>query len=179
MKEMSKKTIEELKKKGWKDEDIARADMTIGERRKKDKSGTMPYMDKAVFWTMFFLIITGNIIISILMIPFLLVLNLPFLDLIIIILGVSFGFLFNFLITDIRHVPFKHHIFAGIVIPILAVINFFIMTNMANTLADYLEVSNVRQNPYVISIIYMIGFIAPYLIFRILEYKKSKTLVFD
>lgn len=176
MRELKKETVTELKKKGWNDEEIMKADRIIVERMQKDKSGTTTYMNKAVFWTMFFIMIIGNFIISILMIPFLLVLNLTFLDFIIVVLGVSFGFLFNFLITDIRHVPFKHHLFAGTVIPIVAVLNFFFMTSMANSLANYLQVSNVRQDPYTISIIYMIAFIAPYLVDRIREYYEEKSL---
>lgn len=163
----------DLKRKGWSKEDISKAEKIINERVKKDKSGTLPYANRSVFWTMFFVIIIGNIIISILMIPFLLVLNLPFLDFIIIVLGLSFGFLFNFLITDIRHITFKHHLIAGIIIPLVAIVNFFFMTTIANNLNDYLEVSNIRQNPYTISIIYMVAFILPYLFFRIVEYLKK------
>ena len=57
-----------------------------------------PFFSQIVFWSAILVIVIGNLIMSIALIPFLTVLNKWFLDMIIIVLGLVMGILFNFLI---------------------------------------------------------------------------------
>jgi hypothetical protein len=81
----------------------------------------------------------------------------------IVVIAVAFGILFTFMI-NLAHISRKHHAIAGTIIPIIAIINFVLITYLANTMNDVLKLTEVRQNPATIGAIYVIAFIAPFLI---------------
>lgn len=165
---MKKTTITRLKKRGWSEQEIAKAKEIIKARRKHDKSASIVHANRLLFWTAFIVIIIGNLLISIFIVPFLIMLNKPGVNLIIVVLGIAFGLLFNFIITDIEYLTKKHHYTAGIIIPIIAIINFFLITRFANKFSELLGIG-IRQDPYTISIVYVIAFIAPFVIDRLLK----------
>ena len=160
---MEKKTVKQLKTKGWSEEDIIKAQEIIEARHRMDKSRSIPTANRIVFWTIFVVIILANFLVSLTLIPFLLVLNKTGLDFIIVVIGLGFGLLFSFL-TNISNVDRKHHIIAGIAIPIIALLNFLLMAYLANVMNSFLKLTEVRQNPVTISAVYVIAFIAPFLI---------------
>ncbi|MBW2981654.1 hypothetical protein KY343_02125 [Candidatus Woesearchaeota archaeon] len=173
---MKKRNIRKLKEKGWSEEDIRKTEEIIERRRREDKSRTFISMNRVLYWSAIVVIVLGNFIISIFLIPFLLVLKKLSLDIIIVTIAFAFGLLFNLLITDIEHVEKKHHLFALIMIPLIALINFVIMVNVANSLGKAMNLSFVRENPYFISLLYIVAFILPYLYTLIIkkEYKEWK-----
>lgn len=132
----------------------------------KKKESVKKIMSKIVYWLALLVTIIGNLIISAALIPFLIVMKDVQLYLIIIILGIAFGLLFDLLLRDIENIDFKHHVIAAIFIPGMAIVNLFIITNLANRLIEVLEVANVKHNPIMISIVYIIAFMIPYLISR-------------
>lgn len=160
---MKRKTIETLKKRGWSIEDIEKAEQIIESRYRMDKSRSIPTSNKIVFWTIFVVIIIANFLISLTLIPFLLVLNKTGLDFIIVVIGVTFGIIFTFMM-NLAHISRRHHVTAGIIIPIVAIINFVLITYLANVMNSVLQLTEVRQSPAVIGAIYVIAFIAPFLI---------------
>jgi hypothetical protein len=160
---MRKETIKQLKKKGWSGKDIKKADEIIKARLCNDKSRTVLFSNKVVFWAVIFLMILGNFILSMAIVPFLLVINKLTLDILIIIIGLAFGALFDTVVVDMRTVDRKHQLIAGLVIPIVALINISLMTQAANSLNNLLRFSAIRQDPYTISILYVIAFILPFL----------------
>ena len=109
------------------------------------------------------IIIAGNFIVSIVLVPFLLVLNSYILFALVIILGGTIGFLYNFLITDIGHLEKKHHVFAGIVIPLVAVLNLGVVVYATNRFISQLEVAN-QHNPWVVSVVFAAAVILPAII---------------
>jgi len=173
---MKKKEIRRLKEKGWPEEDIKKAADIIERRRREDKSRTYTSMNRVIYWSAIVVIVLGNFIISMFLIPFLLVLKKLSLDIVIVTIAFAFGLLFNLLVTDIEHVERKHHLFAVIMIPLIALINFIIMVNVADSLAEAMNLSVVRENPYFISALYVGAFILPYLYTLIIkkEYKEWK-----
>lgn len=124
-------------------------------------------MSKIVYWLALLVTIVGNLIISAALIPFLIVLKDIQIYLIIAILAIAFGLLFDLLLRDIEHLDFRHHIIAVIFIPGMAILNLFIITNLSNRLIEILEVVNIKHDPIRISIIYAIIFMIPYIISRI------------
>ena len=160
---MKKETIKRLKRKGWSEEDIRKTQKIIEERMLHDKSRSLIFSNKVVFWAVIFVIILGNFIISMLFIPFLLLLNKIALDITIIVIGLAFGALFNLVVVDIRYIEKKHHLIAGLTIPVLAFINLSFMVKATNALNEVLRLSTARENPITISIIYVIAFMIPFL----------------
>jgi len=159
-----------LLEKGWTEEDINRA-VQIIESAKEKKSNAIKIIDSIVYWVVLLVTIVGNLILSIILIPFLLTLSHFQLYLIITIIAVTFGFLFDLLIRDIENLEQKHYIMAGIFIPSLAIINVFFMVRFANYLTRIMRFSNIQHNPLIVGIVYTFAFIMPYLINKLFIHK--------
>lgn len=156
---------EKLKKKGWTKKEIDKT-LKIINRAKENKHPAIKFLDKTVYWIALVVAIIGNFIISIALIPFLLALK-PFqLYLTIITIGIAIGLLFELLIRSITHLEAEHHLFFGFYIPIIAIINVFIITIIANNLEDVLMIENVH-NPLVVSVVYGVAFIIPYAVYHL------------
>lgn len=164
---MRKELQEELKRKGWTEEEISDTRNAIDRKEIEDKSRAMHHMDKLVFWISFLVIIFGNLIISIFLIPFLLVFDVIVLDILVIILALSFGSLFTLLIDSMRNLRKRHHIFAATIIPSSSVVLMFIIVNATNNIGEFIGFTTVREDPIMISILYAIAFVTPYLFYLI------------
>ena len=159
---MRRKKKEELLAKGWQQQEVEKAEQILEHDEKHDV-----FFSKMVFWSALVVIIFANIIVSLVLIPFLVTLDNVFLYAIIVVLAATVGFLFNFLITDIEHLEKKHNIWAGILVPILALANVIIMVLVSNRLIDSLNIKLKHHNPLLISITFAVAFILPYIIDRI------------
>ena len=158
MEEIKNKLVEE----GWKKRDINKT-IRIIEKAKENKHPKIKLLDKTVYWFSLLIAIVGNLIISISLIPVLLALKGQQLYFIIIVLGISFGLLFELLIRTVENLKSKHHLFLGIIIPIIAVINFIIVSNNTKRL---IGIEN-PQNSLITGAVYAIAFILPYISYQI------------
>ena len=154
-----------LEQKGWSKKDISK---TVGiiEQAKANKHPKIKILDKLVFWASLAVAIIGNFIISISLIPILLALNNLPLYIVLITLGVAFGLLFELLIRTIEHLEAKHHIFLGIMMPIIAIINVIIIVTFSNNLEKVINIQN-PHSPLLVGVIYAFAFILPYLIYQL------------
>lgn len=155
---------ERLREKGWSLEEINNAlDIINSEEKKKKHFVFKQSSNRVLYWMSILVLITINILVSAVLIPFLVVLKGFALYLIIILIALVFGLVFNFLISDIEYLEKKHHVFAAILIPLIAVINLFLIVNVSNKLSSIFKI-NIQTNPITISIIYVIVFLLPYLL---------------
>ncbi len=150
-----------LRGKGWTQKEIDHA-LAILDESKKHKPKITLILDKLVYWVALVLAIVGNIILSVVLIPFLLVLTSIQLYIFVVVLAGSFGLLFSQLLKDIEGLDTRHHVIAGIFIPCLALINIYVMVNLANYLDKVFKLSKLDHNPVLISIVYVVFFILPY-----------------
>lgn len=134
--------------------------------KKREDRETNKIMNRVVYWTALLVAMIGNLVLSAALIPFIIVLNSIQLYIIVAVLALSFGMLFNLLLKDIENVDRKHHIIAGIFIPGLAIVNIFVITNLANHLIEIFKIENSPQNPYIISLVYVLAFLIPFFINR-------------
>ncbi|MBR9690285.1 hypothetical protein GOV08_01235 [Candidatus Woesearchaeota archaeon] len=152
---------EKLEEKGWEPEFIDKA-IDVFEKDSEDRGQIITKLDKIVYWIAMFIAITGNFIISVILIPFLVTItNKVALGVIIFAISLSFGFLFNVLLKDIEALDMEHHIIAGIFIPALALINIFVITNVSNHFIKLLNIQS-QHSPFVIGAVYIIGFLTPF-----------------
>ena len=158
----------DLLKKGFSKKD-AKKTIDIIQKAEERKSPKIKFLDSIIYWFILIVAIIGNLIISILLIPFLLAFKTLPLYLIIFILAVMFGFLFSQLIKDIENLERKHHIIAWAFIPALAVINTYYMTSFANHLTETLKLPLTQHSPLLISVTYVFAFILPYIINSLIE----------
>lgn len=166
---MNDDLYQRLKAKGWTKADIKKAVKIINQAKEK-KPKKIQILDAVIYWFVLIIAIVGNLVISIALVPFLLEFKHLFLYIIIIILALVFGFFFDLLIRDIESLEQKHVIIAGVFIPALAVINVFYITNFSNYVSFTLNLGNVH-NPFIISVIYVLAFSSPYLVYRIVNKK--------
>lgn len=152
-----------LKEKGWTKKEIVKA-MRIIEDAKKNKSKPIIFLDKVVYWFALILAIVGNLFLSVVLIPFLMVLNSVQSYFFIITISFSFGFLFSSILKDIDGLDKRHHVIAGIFIPCLALINVYVMVDLANYIDEALGITVFHHNPIIVSIVYALFFVIPYLL---------------
>lgn len=148
-----------LKQKGWNEREIAKAERLVNVPRPHDT-----HFSKIVFWSALVVIIFANFIASLVLIPFLIVFHDVLLYSIIILLAGSIGFLYKLLITDIGHLEQKHHIWASIIIPLIAAANMIVVVLVANQFIAEVEDASALQNPWLIAATFSIVLIIPYLL---------------
>lgn len=158
----------DLLKKGFSKKEALKT-ISIIQKAREIKSPKVKFLDAVIYWVLLIVAIIGNMVIAIILIPFLLAFKRIPLYFIIIILAAMFGFLFDQLIRDIENLENKHLITAWIFIPALAIINTYYMTSFANHLTQTLKLPLTLHSPILISVIYVFAFILPYTIHNILE----------
>ncbi len=161
-----------LRKKGWNEQEILKAEKILEREEHHDV-----FFSKIVFWSALIVIIFANLVVSLILIPFLIVLKQGVLYSVIVLLAGTIGFLYNFLITDIGHLKRKHHVLAGIIVPSLALANFIIMVVVANQFIANLPVENQPHDPWIIGIIFAATFILPYLLGKMRMIRKKRKAV--
>lgn len=151
----------ELLNKGWTFDELKRAERIVEERQAHSV-----FFSKIVFWSALLVIIFGNILVSLVLIPFLIALEGFVLYGMVVLLAIIIGYLYNFLITDIAHLEQKHHIMASILVPIIAIANLLVMVGVSNKLADSIHIG-VQHNPWVVAIVFAVTFIMPSIVHRV------------
>ncbi|MHA1911438.1 MAG: hypothetical protein ACTSYA_07065 [Candidatus Kariarchaeaceae archaeon] len=169
---MKQSRKDELLEKGWLDEEVKHAEEVLEKEEKHDA-----HFSKIVFWSAIIVIIFGNLIISFALVPYMIVLFDWLVYIVIIMLAGAVGFLYNLLITDIGHLERKHHLLAGIIVPVLALSNFLITVFISNDIIQNLEVKNPLHNAWLIGLVFGLAFITPYLGNRLRIYLKEKRSV--
>lgn len=163
-----------LRQKGWDVADIAHASQILNDS--EHKVGNIKFLDAILYWAALLVAILGNMVLSIVLIPFLLALHGLILYTVIITLGIAFGVLFDMLIRDIDTIGTHHHIMAGLFIPSLAIINVIYMTNFANSLTISLELTNIHS-PLLVGAVYTIAFVIPYAVSHVMVKKSARVQV--
>ena len=156
--------IKRLKKRGWAEKDIKKA-IEIAQSARLKRLSKSSFLEKRIYWVLLLVIIAVNFAVSISLIPLLITLKGNFLYFVLIILGLFFGLVLEIVIRSIEHLEKKHHIALALIIPLTALINIFIITEIANNLSNILSIKNT-QNPTAIAIVYAAFFAAPYIFHR-------------
>jgi ABC-type uncharacterized transport system fused permease/ATPase subunit len=139
--------------KGWSKEEIKKAENILSEAEKK-KHPDVKKVENSLYWFTLIIGILGTVILSLIMIPILVVSN----NLWIIII-----------IKDLHWLEHHHHLLISLLIPIVAIFNFFIVVNRVNSFNTSLGIMN-HHNPVMVGIVYFVCFLAPYFVF--LVYKR-------
>ena len=162
---------ERLKEKGWSQEEINKAANILHGSEDPGKIYFSKKMNPILYWLVLILAIVASMVISVVLIPFMLAVESTIgLYSIIALLALSFGFFFRLLLTEIEYVDPKHHVIAGVFIPALAIINIVIVINVTTVIDKIFFGARFSQNVVAIGIIYVVSFVAPYLITKLMEH---------
>lgn len=155
-----------LKQKGWDEGEIEQA-RTIIKKAEKSRHPHNILLEKLTFYVCLFIAMAGNYLISVMLIPLLLAFSKLTLDIILIIIGLSFGTLFTVLIQELIHVQ-KHHKYLYLIVPAVAMLNIYLMVSRINGLAELAQ--DIKHNPLILALIYALSFTAPYIYFLLERY---------
>jgi len=153
-------TRKKLSMKGWSKEEIDKT-IKILRKAKRRKHPLIDLLDNTVYWIAFVLIIIGNFAFSTFLIPVLVTFNNLSLYLVVLLLAASFGILMSVVVKDIEGLQKGHHLAMLLIVPIVGIVNFFVVVTMANNnpLADLLQ---TYHSPIIVGLVYLIGFMVPY-----------------
>ena len=160
-----------LQKKGWTEEEISKAESILDISKHHDI-----HFSKIVFWSALAVIVIGNILVSLVLLPFLIVFKSWLLYGFFSVIALVMGSLYNFLITDIGHLEKKNHIIATIIIPIIAIVNLVVIVLISNNFISRLPVDNVPHNQWVLSILFAVAFVLPFLFHKLWKGIKEKKV---
>jgi len=142
--------------------DLAVKTEAILRRAEQRKPRWVKVVDTALYWTLLFLAIVGNFVISVVLVPFLLIMKGWPLYFSLVFVGASFGWLFSFILMNIEKLETSQHIMASIFLPALALINVGIMAVLSNKLIVMMKLSTPPHNPLIVGGVYVLGYIIPY-----------------
>lgn len=154
--------------KGWSKEEIKKAENILSEAE-KNKHPHIKNVEDSLYWFTLIIGILGTVILSLVMIPILVVSNNLWTYIIAGVFGFLLGALIIIIIKDLHWLEHHHHLLISLVIPIVAIFNFFIVVNRVNAFSYSLGLRNLH-NPVMVGIVYFICFLAPYFVF--LVYKR-------
>src|SRR3989344_9432680 len=155
------KTIQ-LKNKGWTKDEITEAKSILDKARHHDL-----FFSKIVFWSALFVVVLGNIALSLILIPFLIIFQTWLLHVLIVIIALMMGAIYSFLITDIGYLETKHHVAASILVPVIALINLVVIVIISNNFAREISATKQPYNQWLMAAIFAVAFILPFLLHRL------------
>lgn len=130
--------------------------------------------EQADTWMNYVLLIVaiiGNMIIAIMLVPFLLAFKTIPLYVTIALIASLFGYLFATIIKSLDEKA-KGGVIAGIFLPAIALVNSYFMVEFANFVTTTLTLPNKIHSPITITAIYTLAFVTPFLLHKITAPKK-------
>jgi len=155
--------------KGWTKEEISRAER-IMRRAEKNKHPHIKKLETCLYWFTLIIGILGTILVSLILIPVLIINNNAWSYILTGIFAFLLGALVIIIIKDLDWLEQHHHLLITLLIPIIAIFNFFIVVNRINLLNYSLGLNNFH-NPILIGVTYFVCFIIPYMLFLVLKRK--------
>ena len=146
--------------KEWSSDFAARTEQILNSAQKA-KSMWMRFIDSSLYWVLLFIAIIGNFIISVVLVPFLLAFKGTPLYFTLFFVGITFGWMFSFILHNLEQLKSNQHILASVFIPALALINVGIFAILSNKLIILLKLSTPPHNPLLIGAAYVFGYVIP------------------
>lgn len=117
---------------------------------------------RIIYWMTLLVLTVCNFLVTLALIPFILFLDPLQIYFTVGLLGLVFGLLFNMLVRDIEHLRVHHHMLAIIFIPIMALINFYVISSIVTRITEPLGLTK-SVNPLLLGLVYAVIFLLPYI----------------
>jgi hypothetical protein len=159
----------DISKKRW-DKDEIKKVAEILLKAEKNKGHFVRFLDEIIHWLVILLIILINLILSIFIVLISGFVRSSYIYLIIATVAVSFGLLIDIQLKDIEKIDKKKHLFARIMLIVLATLNIVLIIGIHNTIQFFTQ-KIFPLNSVAAAIVYGIFFLAPHYIMSI--FRKS------
>jgi len=130
-------------------------------KAEKSKPGWIVGVDSALYWVLLLLAIIANFVISVVLVPFLLILEGWSLYFSLFFIGASFGLFFSFILHSLEQLQKEQHIIASVFIPCVALINVGIFAVLSNKLIVLLKLATPPHNAILVGAVYVFGYVLP------------------
>lgn len=167
---MTKHLHHKLLKKGWTLEEIEKLSR-ISKGAAVKKTPFVKFLDKSVFWLFLVIAIIGNLVVSIILVPFMFFFTGFALYSVVVILAMALGLFIDHIIHDIENLQTKHHVFAVTSILALALVSVVYMTIFTKNLIIVAGLKT-QQQPITIGIVYTVALVLPYISTKIINIRK-------
>jgi hypothetical protein len=157
--------VEKLLQKGWPKEEAVRTARILQEAEAV-KPPSVRTLDRLIHWVALIIVVLSTFIVSLLLVPVLLIATGLTLAGLLVGVGLGFGLLFEITVSKIERLERRPPIIAGLFIPLLALINVYIITTLTNRLAELAKLPSGIHDPILVSIIYVAAFSAPYILHK-------------
>ena len=153
----------DLLSKGWTAQEVEKASKIIADAEDK-KHETFKFIDHILYWSLLMLMLIGNTITAVLIIPFIFAIQSWFAAVIVIIIGLLFGVIISILIGDIDRVDIRYSKNLFMTLIFTALINMGLLAYFSydfSTKTGLILVHNI----YAIAAIYIVSFLAPHFVY--------------
>jgi len=164
-----------LPSRGWTPPEIDKASEILRQAPAR-KSEFIKVLDAALYWILLAVAILANFIVSIVLVPFLLVLTGGLLYGALFFLGLVFGTMLDVVVRETEFLQRQRYVMAEILIPAVALINIYMITKLSNSLATKLALPGSENRPVVVALVYVVAFILPHFAYGLLRRKKTSSL---
>lgn len=162
-------------KKGWTPKEVEELESSF---KRYSEQSQQPLIQKIIYWAAIILAIIGNLVTGVVFIPFLLVMKTWQASGFLLLIGISFGYLYLKILSGLGKEEEKENVIAWIFLPVLALITVYVITTLTNKLAEILQLQ-VTHSPIIIGTVYSLALTLPYVIDKIVIRIKEQEKVFD
>ncbi len=162
----------DLLTKGWKASEIEHASKIIEEAEDK-KDAKFKFIDVLLFTIMGSIMIANGFVSSMLLVPFIYATKIIFSIILAMIMGFIFSALLTFVIYDIERIHHKHETNLFIAFITSGVVNFYLILEFTARFGKTTGIT-LTENIFIIAGAYLIAFLIPHAIYRILGAKKNE-----
>lgn len=170
---MNEKLKKQLALRGWSEKEVKDAEEILKKGRIK-KTKKIILFDKYIYWVALFAGILGNIVISIVLVPFLTVLKGMLVYVVVVILGAAFGMFFEMVIRNVWGLEKKHYLIAGVVVFCLALVNMLIVSVFDENIKIILKIEGAGDVRLLVGAAYSLSFIAQYTLQQLVLKKQHR-----
>lgn len=156
-----KKLLKKMQEKGWSKEELDHADIVFSEHESKHQI-FHPFFDKFIHIVLFGLMIILNGFAFTLLLPIIALFPLWFTLIIVLMLSVSLGAICSIVLHDLTHLEDHHHLFLYAVVPTSTLVLFLGFLYYLQQSFFLLHFSH----PLTIGLLYVAGFILPFIYHR-------------
>ena len=152
---------EDIEKETWHEDEIRRAAKIILDTE-RGKHSLIRLLDEVVHWLLLLIVIFGNAIIAGVLIFVSAMLNIVYFYIILMAIALIFGVLIDHPLKDIERLDKGKHFLTKLMMPLLAILNIYIMIGMKNVIEHYSKLS-FALNALAAGITYSVLFISPHI----------------
>ena len=169
---MSKELKESLKRKGWKNEEIKKAVDAIYSDDKKEKHiRYYKFGNQLVFWIAILLINAINILIAAAFVFIFALVNKTTSYFLASVIGLVIGYINSQILLDLEFLENRHHLISLIITASTSIVVFFSSALASQKLSKIVKNTN-SINPFVVSGLFLLFFLTPYLLKQIKKQKE-------